>query len=86
MEATKITWQLAFDQMAFANAEYLGATGRADVLSRRPTILHGYDLGILHFPLGFTLNTVRLHHDSPFTTYLRSRVNTTSRFCSHLAI
>jgi hypothetical protein len=44
MEATKTTWQLAFDQMAFANAEYLGATGRADFLSCRPTILHDYHL------------------------------------------
>ena len=60
--------------MAFTDAEDLGATSRADVLSCRPTILHGYDLGILHFPLGPALNTIRLHRDSPFTPYLLCRV------------
>jgi hypothetical protein len=60
--------------MALADAEDLGATNRADILSCRLAILHGYDLGISHFPLGPALNTVSLHPDSPFTQYLQSRV------------
>ena len=60
--------------MALADAEDLGATSRADILSCRSAILHGYDFGIFHFPLGLALNTIRLHPDSPFTLYLQCRV------------
>ena len=47
--------------LAFPDSEHLGATGGTHTLSCRPTILHCYRLGILHFPLGTTLYTVCLH-------------------------
>jgi len=60
--------------MTLADAENLGATSRADVLSCRPAILQSYGLRISHFSFGPALNTVSLHPDSPFTPYLMIRI------------
>ena len=51
--------------LAFANPEHFRAAYRANPLSRRPTILHGYGLGILHFPFGMALYTISLHFFNP---------------------
>ena len=47
--------------LAFAYPEHLGPACGTDALSRRLPILHGYALGILHFPLGAALHTIGLH-------------------------
>ena len=46
---------------ALTDSEHLGAACRADTLGGRFTILHGYGLGIFHFPLGTAFHTIRLH-------------------------
>jgi hypothetical protein len=50
--------------LGFPDSEHLGATHRANTLSRRLTILHGNGFGIPHFSLGAALNAVRLHLDT----------------------
>ena len=51
--------------------EHLGPTYRAYTLSRWPTILHDYALGILHFPFDSALHTVRLHLSTSLFDYER---------------
>jgi len=46
---------------ALTYPEHLGPACGTDALSCRLPILHGYASGILHFPLGTALHTVRLH-------------------------
>jgi hypothetical protein len=47
--------------LSLAYPEHLGPAYRADTLGCRLTILHGYSLGVLHFPLGPALHTIGLH-------------------------
>ncbi len=47
--------------LALADSEHFRATGRANSLSRRFAVLHGYGLGILHLSLGTALHTIRFH-------------------------
>ena len=47
--------------LAFAYSKYFRATGRAYALGCRLAVLHGDALWVLHFSLGATLHTVRLH-------------------------
>ena len=57
--------------LAGADAEDLGATGRAGALGGGATILHFNGLGSLDFSLGATLYTISLHVQPP-TTKLHS--------------
>jgi hypothetical protein len=47
--------------LALAYSEHLGPTYGTHTLSGRPAVLHGYALGIFHFPLGTALHAVCLH-------------------------
>ena len=47
--------------LGFAYSEDFGAAGRAQALSCRLTILHGYALGVLHFPFSAAFHAVCLH-------------------------
>ncbi len=51
--------------LAFSYSEHLSATYGANTLSCWFAVLHGYGLGIPHFPLGAALNTVCLHFSPP---------------------
>jgi len=53
--------------LSFTNFEHLGAASWAGALSGGAKILHGDGLGILHFPLGATLDTITLNssHGTP---------------------
>ena len=53
--------------LGFAYPEHFGPTYGAHTLSCSAAILHGYSLGVPHFPFCMTLNTVRLHW---FTSFL----------------
>ena len=46
--------------------EHLSAACRAYTLSRRLAVLHGYRLGVLHFPFGSAFHTVCLHLSASF--------------------
>jgi len=50
--------------LALANPKHLSATCRAHTLSCRLTVLHGYALRVLHFPLGAAFNTIGLHQST----------------------
>lgn len=53
--------------LTLPDSKHLSATYGTDTLSCWPTILHGYDPGVLHFPFGTTFHTVCLHWTtSPF--------------------
>jgi hypothetical protein len=52
---------LALLVLRLTNPEHLGTAYRAHTLSRRLTILHGYFLGVFHFPLGPTFHAIGLH-------------------------
>ena len=57
--------------LALPYPEHLGPARGTYRLSCRPAISHGYDLGILHFPLGATLKAVRLHQvNLPFRFFM----------------
>jgi len=45
--------------------EYFSATHRANALSGRLTVLHGYPGGVLYLHLGFTLYAICLHYPLP---------------------
>ena len=47
--------------LALSDSEHLSPACGAYPLSCRLTILHGYGLGILHFPFSAALNAIRLH-------------------------
>ena len=47
--------------LALADLEHLCAALRAHALCRRPTILHGDLLGVLHLPLGAALHAISIH-------------------------
>ena len=47
--------------LSLPNSEHFSSTCGAHTLSCRPTILHGYSLGIFHFSLGTALHAVCLH-------------------------
>jgi hypothetical protein len=49
-------------RLAFANTKYLGATGGANALRRRPAILQRNGLGILNLNLFPALHAVCLSH------------------------
>jgi len=55
--------------LALTNSEHLRTAGRAYALSCRFSILHGYCLSILHFPLSTALHTIRLHLVTSFHLY-----------------
>ena len=52
---------LELNQGLLADAEHLGAADGTNTLGSRLTIFHGDALGVLHFPLGATLDAIRLH-------------------------
>jgi hypothetical protein len=59
-------WQWYSYRLAFTYPEHLGTADRAYTSGGWSAIFHGYCLGILHFPLGSTLNAIGLHYAPPF--------------------
>ena len=53
--------ELTILSLTLSYPKHLGPTRWTGPLSRRSTILHSYASSILHFPLGATFQTVRLH-------------------------
>ena len=47
--------------LTLANSEHLGAAYGASTLGCRLIVLHGYALGIFHFPFGAAFHAVCLH-------------------------
>jgi len=47
--------------LTLSNSEHLGSAYGAHTLSCRLTILHGYGLGVFHFPFGAAFHAVSLH-------------------------
>ena len=52
--------------LALPYQEHLGAARGTYTLGRWLTVLHGYALGVPHFPFGSTLDAVGLHSLPPF--------------------
>jgi hypothetical protein len=52
--------------LGFPYSEHLGSTSGACTLCRRFAILHGYSLGVFHFPFGSALHTICLHQATSF--------------------
>ena len=57
--------------LIFSDSEHLSPTCGTYPLSCRPTILHGYCLGILHFPFGTAFHTICLHWSTSLFGYER---------------
>jgi len=59
--ALSVLMAISGKDLGLTDSEHLGAAYRAHPLDRRTAVLHGDGPGILHLPLGTTLDAVCLH-------------------------